>query len=58
MILYASPVDALTCAEFWEPFVEGSHYRSCIRNRNQTCYKIVRWEEYIPGDEWHTGYSS
>ena len=56
LLSFATPLNALTWAEFWEPFVEGSHYHSRIRNRTQTCYKIVRWEEYIPGDEWHRGY--
>ncbi len=56
VLSFATPLNALTWAEFWEPFVEGSHYHSRIRNRTQTCYKIVRWEEYIPGDEWHRGY--
>ena len=56
VLSFATPLNALTWAEFWEPFVEGSHYHSRIRNRTQTCYKIVRWEEYIPGDSVSPGY--
>ena len=40
--------NALTWAEFWEPFVESAQNYSRIRNRTETCYKVVRYEEYVP----------
>ena len=51
-----SSVNALTWAEFWEPFVESAHNYSRIRNRTETCFKIVRYEEYVPGNEWSAGF--
>ena len=57
LILLSIPsVNALTWAEFWEPFVESAHNLSRIRNRTESCYKIVRYEEYVPGNEWTSGF--
>ena len=55
-LIFPSNAKALTWAEFWEPFVENAHRYSRIRNRSETCYKIVRYEEYVPGNEWISGY--
>ena len=48
--------NALTWSEFWEPFIESAQKYSRIRNRTETCYKVVRFEEYVPGNEWTSGY--
>ncbi len=56
VLFFSVPLQALTWSEFWEPFVEHSHNYSRIRNRTQTCYQIIRWEEYVPGNEWTRGY--
>ena len=39
-----------------EPFIESSQNFSRIRNRTETCNKIVSFEEYVPGNEWTKGY--
>ena len=56
IFLSISPAKALTWREFWEPFIENSQNYSRIRNRTETCFKVIRFEEYIPGNEWHSGY--
>ena len=38
------------------PFVESAQNYSRIRNRTETCYKVVRYEEYVPGNEWSSGF--
>ena len=57
LVLLCMPsANALTWAEFWEPFIESAQNHSSIRNKTETCYKVVRFEEYIPGNEWTSGY--
>tara|TARA_Y100001970_G_C14259119_1_gene878131 strand:+ start:9934 stop:10170 length:237 start_codon:yes stop_codon:yes gene_type:complete len=56
ILIFSNPANALTWDEFWRPFVEESQNYSRIRNRTETCYKIVRYEEYVPGNEWSKGY--
>ncbi len=57
IVLFTIPsANALTWAEFWEPFVESAQNYSRIRNRTETCYKVVRYEEYVPGNEWSSGF--
>ena len=47
---------ALTWYEVWEPFVESAQNYSRKRNRTETCYNVVRFEEYVPGNEWTSGF--
>ena len=57
LILLSIPsANALTWREFWEPFIENSQNYSRVRNRTETCFKVVRFEEYVPGNEWTFGY--
>ena len=56
ILLTVPSANALTWAEFWGPFVEGAQNYSRIRNRTETCYKVVRFEEYVPGNEWSAGF--
>ena len=56
-ILLAVPsVNALTQEDFWEPFVEIAQNYSRIRNRIETCFKVVRYEEYVPENDWSAGF--
>ena len=50
------PAEALTWNEFWEPFVEHVSHNSGIRNKTEYCYKVVKYEEYVPGNEFSSGY--
>ena len=50
------PLKALTWNEFWEPFVEHASHNSRIRNKTEYCYKVVKYEEYVPGNEFSSGY--
>ena len=45
ILLFIPTANALTWNEFWEPFVESAQNYSRIRNRTETCYKLVRFEE-------------
>ena len=56
ILLSIPPANALTWKEFWEPFIENSQIYSRIRNRTETCFKVIRFEEYVPGNEWTSGY--
>ena len=56
ILIFIPSANALTWADFWEPFVESAQNYPRIRNRTQTCYKLVRFEEYVPGNEWTSGY--
>ena len=57
MMLNVPSANALTWREFWEPFTEHSHtYHPRIRNKVVTCYKHIRYEEYIAGNSHSSGY--
>ena len=56
ILLFIPTANALTWNEFWEPFVESAQNYSRIRNRTETCFKVIRFEEYVPGNEWTSGY--
>ena len=57
-IFFSFPsVNAITWAEFWESFVESAQNYSRIRNRTEMCYEVVRYEEYVPGNEWFSGFA-
>ena len=56
ILLSIPPANALTWKEFWEPFIENSQNYSRIKNRTETCFKVIRFEEYVPGNEWTSGY--
>ena len=57
IILLSIPsANALTWDEFWKPFIENSQTYSRIRNKTETCFKVIRFEEYVPGNEWTSGF--
>ena len=58
-ILFSSfnmPLKALTWNEFWGPFVKHTSHNSGIRNKTEYCYKVVKYEEYVQGNEYSSGY--
>ena len=56
LITLSPPSKALTWKEFWEPFIEATQQQSVIRNRIEPCYKVIKYEEYIPGNSYVQGY--
>ena len=56
LLFSSSPSQALTWEEFWKPFVESTHHHSRIRNKVETCYKHIRYEEYVAGNSYAHGY--
>ena len=65
ILFLATPSQAITWKEFWEPFNDGHHhhhyYRPQPRPRyhhyqDEICTKKVYREEYIPGDIHRPGY--
>lgn len=57
LVLLATPAQAVTWKEFWEPFRGDYHYHRYQRVQRQvTCTKRIYREEYVPGTEWSPGY--
>lgn len=63
----ATPAQAITWKEFWEPFKDGHHHHHVHREvhhyhhpapRRRRCRYKVRRERYIPGDYYHEGYTT
>ncbi len=58
LVLNIPPVNALTWKEVWHSLGESSYniHPRIIRNKVVTCYKHIRYEEYISGNSHHRGY--
>jgi hypothetical protein len=57
LVLLATPAQAITWKEFWEPFRGDYHYHRHQRvERQVSCTKRIYHEEYVPGTEWSPGY--
>ena len=64
LMFLATPAQAITWGEFWEPFTddhhverEVHHYHHSAPPRRRCRYKVKR-ERYIPGDYYHEGYTT
>jgi len=53
----ASPAQAVTWGEFWEPFREEHHHNHHHhRPRREMCRYRMEKERWVPGDRYHRGY--
>lgn len=59
LVGFASPAQALTWKEFWDPFTEDHHHHHHHYSRprpERVCYRQEYREEYIPGNSHTPGY--
>ena len=58
LVFLATPAQAITWKEFWEPFESDHHHHHHYERprRQVTCTKRIYHEEYVPGSEWSPGY--